>query len=259
MNNLGRIRKTSRRGGYFCPTLLFGTLICFMKSPLFRSLLLALPVAALAFTTPAHAQQAAESDAKGKVKEKNPKKPKVSSKDEVVTISTSQGDIRLILFDDTPLHKKNFLEKAKSGFYNGTTFHRVIDNFMIQGGDANSKDSDPNNDGMGKDGDPTVPAELGAGHKHDYGALAAARQGGPAGTPSSYSQFYLVENHGGTHFLDGAYTVYGQTIQGLDVIDKIAKVAKNERDRPTNDVKMTMKVEKLKKKKIAKLYGYKYQ
>lgn len=259
MKNLRGIRKTSRRGGYFCPALPFGALIHTMKSSLFRSLLLALPVAALAFTTPAHAQQPAESGAKVKIKEKAPKKPKVSSKDEVVTISTSQGDIRLILFDDTPLHKKNFLEKAKSGFYNGTTFHRVIDNFMIQGGDANSKDSDPTNDGMGKDADPTVPAELGPGHKHDYGALAAARQGGPAGTPSSYSQFYLVENHGGTHFLDGAYTVYGQTIQGLDVIDKIAKVAKDGRDRPTTDVKMTLKVEKLKKKKITKLYGYKYQ
>ena len=189
-----------------------------------------------------------------------PAKPlKTSSTDELVTITTSEGTMRLILFDDAPLHKANFLQKAKSGFYDGTTFHRVIDGFMIQGGDANSKDSNPMNDGMGNPSDPTIPAELGPGHKHSYGAVAAARMGGPAGTPSSNSQFYLVENHSGVPFLDGQYTVFGQTIQGLDVIDKIAKVPKDGRDRPTTDVKMTVKVEKLKKKKIEELYGYKYQ
>ena len=184
---------------------------------------------------------------------------KKSNKDEVVTITTAQGVIRLILFDDTPLHKANFLEKAKSGFYNGTSFHRVIENFMIQGGDINSKDSDPTNDGLGRANDPTIPAELDPGHAHVYGAVAAARMGGPRGTPSSNSQFYLVENHDGTHFLDGQYTVFGQVIQGLEVIDKIAKLPKDERDHPTVDAKMTMKVEQLKRKKIAKLYGYKYQ
>ncbi len=189
-----------------------------------------------------------------------PAKPlKPTSTDELVTITTSEGTMRLILFDDTPLHKANFLQKAKAGFYDGTTFHRVIEGFMIQGGDANSKDSNPSNDGMGNPGDPTIPAELGPGHRHSYGAVAAARMGGPAGTPSSNSQFYLVENHSGVPFLDGQYTVYGQTIQGLDVIDKIAKVPKDGRDRPTTDVKMTVKVEKMKKKKIEELYGYKYQ
>lgn len=187
------------------------------------------------------------------------KAPKKSSKDEVVTITTTQGVIRLVLFDDTPLHKANFLQKARSGFYDGTSFHRVIDNFMIQGGDANSKDDDPSNDGLGRANDPTIPAELGPGHPHVYGAVAAARMGGPAGTPSSSSQFYLVENHSGTHFLDGQYTVFGQVIQGLDVIDKIAKLPKDERDHPTAEAKMTMKVEKLKRKKITKLYGYKYE
>jgi peptidyl-prolyl cis-trans isomerase B (cyclophilin B) len=227
-----------------------------MKLRLPCPLYLLLPIVALvAFSQPVFAQKAAGSATKEKVKVK---KIKTSSKDEVVTISTSQGDIRLVLFDDTPLHKANFLAKAKSGFYNGTTFHRVIDNFMIQGGDANTKDADPSNDGMGQPTDPTIPAELATGHQHVYGALAAARMGGPAGTPSSHSQFYLVENHGGTHFLDGQYTVYGQVIQGLEVIDKIAKLPKDGRDRPTTDVKMTVKVEKLKKKKIAKLYGYNY-
>ena len=187
------------------------------------------------------------------------KDPKKSSKDEVVTLTTSQGVIRLVLFDDTPLHKANFLAKAKSGFYDGTSFHRIIENFMIQGGDGNSKDADPSNDGLGRANEGTIPAELGPGHPHVYGSVAAARMGGPAGTPSSISQFYLVENHGGAHFLDGQYTVFGQVIQGLDVIDKIAKLPKDERDHPTVDAKMTMKVEKLKRKKISQLYGYKYE
>jgi peptidyl-prolyl cis-trans isomerase B (cyclophilin B) len=188
------------------------------------------------------------------------KNPLKSKKDEVVTISTSLGDIRLILFTDTPLHRENFLKKAKSGFYNGTTFHRVIPQFMVQGGDANSKDSDPANDGQGQPNEPTIPAELAAGHKHDYGALAAARQGDFANPQraSSGSQFYLVENHQGTHFLDGQYTVFGQVIQGQEVIDKIAALPKDARDRPLTDLKMAMKVEKIKKKKIAALYGYKY-
>jgi peptidyl-prolyl cis-trans isomerase B (cyclophilin B) len=188
------------------------------------------------------------------------KSPLKSKKDEVVTISTSLGDIRLILFSDTPLHRANFLKKAKSGFYDGTTFHRVIPQFMVQGGDANSKDADPNNDGQGQPNEPTIPAELAAGHKHDYGALAAARQGDFANPQraSSGSQFYLVENHQGTHFLDGQYTVFGHVIQGQEVVDKIAALPKDARDRPLTDLKMTMKVEKIKKKKITALYGYKY-
>ena len=186
---------------------------------------------------------------------------KQPGKDEVVTLTTAQGIIRLVLFDDTPLHKANFLQKAKSGFYDGTTFHRVIPGFMIQGGDTNSKDAEPSNDGLGRADEGTIPAEFVAGHQHRYGALAAARQGDFANPQraSSSSQFYLVENHDGTHFLDGMYTVFGQVIQGLDVIDKIAKLPKDGRDRPTTDAKMTVKVEKLKRKKIAKLYGYKYE
>ena len=224
--------------------------------PLMLPLMLSLGL--LAAPTLAQTATPAPTETKLKVKVKTPKPPKKSNKDELVTITTSQGVIRLILFEDTPLHRANFLQKAKSGFYDGTTFHRVIEGFMVQGGDANSKDADPNNDGIGNPTDPTIPAELGPGHPHNYGALAAARMGGPAGTPSSFSQFYLVQNHDGTHFLDAQYTVYGQVIQGLDVIDKIAKTPKNERDRPLTDVKMTMKVEKLKRKKITALYGYQY-
>ncbi|RSK35347.1 peptidylprolyl isomerase [Hymenobacter metallilatus] len=188
------------------------------------------------------------------------KKPRTSRKDEVVTISTPQGDIRLILFDVTPLHKANFLKLAQSGFYNGTTFHRIIPGFMIQGGDPNSKDADPNNDGAGQTDEKMIPAEIRPELTHKRGAVAAAR------TPdfinpqrmSSASQFYIVQNPQGTPHLDGQYTVFGQVISGQDVVDKLAQQPAAERNRPVTDLKMTVKVEKLKKKKITELYGYQY-
>jgi len=188
------------------------------------------------------------------------KGPKISKKDQLITISTSLGDIKLILFDATPQHKANFLKLAESGFYNGTTFHRIIQNFMVQGGDPNSKDTDPANDGMGQPNEPTIPAEIRPEFKHKFGAVAAARQGDFVNPQraSSPSQFYLVQNHQGVPHLDGQYTVFGQVVSGLDVIDKIAAQPKDERDRPTTDIKMTVKVEKLKKKKITELYGYTY-
>lgn len=180
-------------------------------------------------------------------------------KDEVVTIHTNLGDISLILFDETPKHKENFLKLAKEGFYNGTTFHRVIDNFMIQGGDPNTKDDDPSNDGAGGPGY-TVPAEFVQKLTHVKGAVAAARQGDRVNPEraSSGSQFYIVENDEGTHFLDTKYTVFGQVIQGLDVVEKIAKVEKDGRDRPLQDIKITMTVKRMSKKKIQKLFGYEY-
>jgi peptidyl-prolyl cis-trans isomerase B (cyclophilin B) len=188
------------------------------------------------------------------------KAPRKSKKDEVVTISTNLGDIKLVLFDQTPQHKANFLKLARSGFYNGTTFHRVIQNFMIQGGDPNTKDADPTNDGAGQPDEATIPAEIRPEFQHKFGAVAAARRGDYVNPTraSGASQFYIVQNHQGTKHLDGAYTVFGQVINGLDVIDKIAAQPTGPRDRPTTDVKMTVKVDKLKKKKITELYGYQY-
>jgi cyclophilin family peptidyl-prolyl cis-trans isomerase len=184
---------------------------------------------------------------------------KLKGKDQLVTISTPQGEIKLVLFEDTPKHKENFLKLAKEGFYDGTTFHRIIDGFMIQGGDPNSKDDNPNNDGSGNPGY-TIPAEINPIHKHVRGAVAAARMGDQVNPmkESSGSQFYIVENHDGTPMLDEAYTVFGQVVDGLDVIDKIAEQPKNQRDRPLTDIKMKVTVESVKKKKIAKKYKYNY-
>lgn len=181
-------------------------------------------------------------------------------KEELVTITTPQGEIKLILFEDTPQHKENFLKLAREGYYDGTTFHRVIDGFMIQGGDPNSKDDNPRNDGAGNPGY-TVPEEINPNHKHVFGAVAAARlsdQINPERS-SSGSQFYIVENREGTPILDEAYTVFGQVVDGLEVVEKIAEQPKDGRDRPLSDVKMEVKVEKVRKSKIAKQYNYNYE
>jgi cyclophilin family peptidyl-prolyl cis-trans isomerase len=183
-----------------------------------------------------------------------------AKREPVVTISTDFGEILIVLHDETPQHKKNFLDLAKGGFYDGTTFHRIIDNFMIQGGDPNSKDDDVNNDGRGSPGY-TLPAELVDDLTHVQGAIAAARQPDQVNPEkrSNGSQFYIIEPEQGYHFLDGGYTVFGQVISGMEVVEEIALQPKNQRsNRPLTDIKMTMKVKKLSKKRITKLYGYEF-
>jgi len=180
-----------------------------------------------------------------------------SEKEDVVTIHTDFGDIVLILYNETPLHKKNFIELAKGKYYDGTTFHRVMDGFMIQGGDPNSKDEDVNNDGIGGPGF-TIPAEFNPKFSHIKGALAAARQPDQVNPnkESSGSQFYIVENEEGYPPLDGSYTIFGQTISGFEVIEEIAVQPKDQRNRPFTDIKMTVEVSSMTRKKIAKEYGY---
>ncbi len=158
--------------------------------------------------------------------------------DTVISITTKLGDIDLVLFNQTPGHKSNFLSLATEGFYNGTTFHRVIKGFMIQGGDPNSKDENPNNDGQGGPGY-QIDNEIASGFLHQFGAIAAARNNNPE-KKSSGSQFYIVENPEGTAMLDGNYTVYGQVISGFDIIHKIALVNKGANDRPLENVNMTI-------------------
>ncbi len=182
-----------------------------------------------------------------------------AGKDEVVTIHTNFGDIALILYDQTPKHKENFLKLAKEGFYDSTTFHRIIDNFMIQGGDPNTKDDDKTNDGLGDPGY-TVPAEFVEKYTHIQGVIAAAREGDRTNLKqaSNGSQFYIVENEEGYHSLDGKYTVFGQVIKGMEVVEKIAEQKKDRRNKPIEAIKMTMTVKKMSKKKIQKLYAYTY-
>ena len=159
----------------------------------------------------------------------------------VFDIVTNLGTMRIKLYSKTPQHRANFAKLALSGYYDGLLFHRVIKDFMIQGGDPLSKN--PENEARFGTGGPdyTVPAEFVPEYKHKKGALAAARRGDSANAlkASSGSQFYIVHSEQNCAQLDGAYTVFGETIEGLDVIDKIAAVKTNARDLPLEPVKIS--------------------
>lgn len=212
---------------------------------------------------------------------------KKSKKDYLVTITTDYGKMRVILFDETPKHKENFVKLSKDKFYNDLLFHRIIKDFMIQGGDPNSRNAKPDAV-LGKgDNGYKIPAEISPKLFHRKGALAAARDNNPK-KESSGCQFYIVEGRkwsktdldkqaaraarkltdaqrkvyeteGGTPHLDGAYTVFGQVIDGMDVVDKISNQPKDERDRPDKDISMKVSVKKMKKKKITRKYGYAFE
>ncbi len=153
-------------------------------------------------------------------------------------IKTKFGEIKLGFFPDVaPNHVKNFLKLADSGFYNDTTFHRVIPGFMIQGGDPNSKDNDPNNDGMGDPGY-TIDAEFND-IPHVRGVLSMARSRDPN---SAGSQFFIM--HKDNLNLDGQYSAFGKVVEGLEVVDKIANVKTDDRDRPIKDVKIEVELVK---------------
>lgn len=159
----------------------------------------------------------------------------------VFDIITNMGTIKVKLYSGTPKHRENFAKLAFSKYYDGIIFHRVINGFMIQGGDPLTKDiyADPAKYGTGGP-DYTIPAEFVPGYTHKKGALAAARRGDAANPlkESSGSQFYIVQNESTCAQLDGNYTVFGQTVEGFDVIDKIAAVETNNRDCPVTPVKI---------------------
>lgn len=191
----------------------------------------------------------------------------------LIQIETPFGNMIARLSDATPQHRDNFLKLAEQGFYDNLLFHRVIDGFMIQGGDPDSKGA-PANAALGRGGPGyTVPAEFVDSLVHVKGALAAARMGDQVNPmkASSGSQFYIVQGRpvdentldrleaqkntrysseqrqayttsGGTPFLDRDYTVFGQVIEGLEVIDQIAKTPTQPGDRPRTDVWMKIKV-----------------
>jgi peptidyl-prolyl cis-trans isomerase B (cyclophilin B) len=197
-----------------------------------------------------------------------------------VKISTSKGECIIRLYNETPQHRDNFLKLAKEGYYNGTIFHRVIKDFMIQGGDPDSKNATP--EAMLGNGGPTytIPAEFRDSLFHKKGVLAAARDNNPE-KASSGSQFYLVQGKvftdeqldnveknrlkhkipadqrevyktlGGTPHLDRNYTVYGEVVKGIEMVDSIASVETGKADRPKEDVKMMVTV--LKKREAKRL------
>lgn len=196
----------------------------------------------------------------------------------VVEIRTALGTIEVELYHETPAHRDNFLKLVREGFYDSLLFHRVIPTFMVQGGDPASRNAGTGaqlgEGGPGYD----LPAEIVPGLIHRRGALAAARMGDDVNPErrSSGSQFYIVQGkafnpveldlvsrrharmeqavnygeaekaiyatQGGAPHLDGGYTVFGQVTRGMDVVDAIAKLPCDTRDRPERDVRMFMRV-----------------
>ncbi len=156
----------------------------------------------------------------------------------VLEIITSMGVIKVKLYSKTPKHRENFEKLVIEKYYDGVLFHRVINGFMIQTGDPLTKNPE-NKSRYGTGGpDYTVPAEFVPEYTHKKGALAAARRGDAANPlkESSGSQFYIVQDPVACAALDGDYTVFGETIEGFDVIDKIAAVQTDARDCPLQDV-----------------------
>ena len=165
--------------------------------------------------------------------------PATLPEEPIFDIETSEGTIRIKLYKETPGHRDNFVKLASERFYDGILFHRVINGFMIQAGDPNTKDASLAAQ-FGKGGPGyTIPAEINDSLSHKKGALAAARLSDTSNPEraSSGSQFYLVQDPENCSRLDGAYTVYGETLEGLDIIDKIAATP-TEKDRPITPIKI---------------------
>ena len=155
---------------------------------------------------------------------------------EIGVIETSHGTIEVEFFEDKAAgHVKNFKELANKEFYNGTTFHRVIPGFMIQGGDPNTKTNDRSSHGMGGPGY-TIDAEFNDA-RHDRGVLSMARSQDPN---SAGSQFFVVVKD--APFLDGKYTVFGKVRSGMDVADKIVSSRRNRRDNPVERIEMKVTI-----------------
>ncbi len=208
-------------------------------------------------------------------------------KDYVFTLESGKEQIHFLLYEETPLHKKNFKALVKKKFYDGLLFHRVIQNFMIQGGDPESKNAVAGARlGSGGDQLERVPFEYHPARYHKKGVIAAARDNNPE-KKSSACQFYIVQGKkftdseidafekrtgatyteeqrntyrtvGGTPHLDKNYTVFGEVLGSTSLLDRIAAVKTDESNRPLEDQKMKISMKKMRKKKITKKYGYAY-
>lgn len=178
----------------------------------------------------------------------------VAETEKIIEIKTTFGNMYMWLNKETPLHRNNFLQLAESGFFDSTTFHRIVSSFVIQGGDPNSKDSIKTNDGSGGPGY-TIPAEISDSLKHIYGAVGAARDNNPQ-KASNGSQFYIVVDKNGEPGLDMNYTVFGFVFSGMDVATTIMKQPKDTKDRPYTDIVMDVNVIQKTAKELKDEFGF---
>lgn len=163
-----------------------------------------------------------------------------SSRAEVL-LETTEGNIRIALYNETPRHRDNFIRLVESHFYDSLLFHRVIPNFMIQAGDPDSRHAESGT--LLGEGDlpyKLEPEIISPTIRHRYGSVAAAREGDDVNPNrlSSACQFYIVTRKGGTPHLDGAYTVFGEVTEGMDVANRIQRQMRDDDDRPVYDVRI---------------------
>jgi len=156
------------------------------------------------------------------------------NKENKVRLTTDFGAIDILLFDETKFHRANFIFLTKQNYFNNTQFYRVINNFMVQAGNSDDKKTARKRNKIGKY---LLPTDTNRGFKHDRGVISmpSSEIDNPHKLASPY-EFFIVQQQGGSHFLDGDYTIFGKVINGMDVIDKIAAVKTDEADWPLHNI-----------------------
>ena len=162
------------------------------------------------------------------------------NKENKVRISTSYGDIDVELFKDTPYHRANFIYLTKKGYFNNTTFHRVVPDFIIQGGNSDRQETSKKRNEIGKY---LLPPDTNKGYKHHRGVISmpSSEIENPHKLASPY-EFFIVQQNPGAYHLDGSYTVFGKVITGMEVVDKINKQRTDKRETPLTNVFMNISI-----------------
>jgi len=156
------------------------------------------------------------------------------NKENKVRISTDFGDIDILLYNDTKYHRANFIYLTKRQYFDGTQFYRVIDNYIIQGGSSDDRETARKRNKIGRY---LLPTDTNKGYKHNRGVISMPSSDidNPHKLASPY-EFFIIQKHGGAHSLNGDYTIFGEVIKGMDVVDKIAAVETDDSDWPLQNI-----------------------
>jgi len=157
-----------------------------------------------------------------------------------IRITTSFGEIEVQLFNDTPLHRANFIYLTKRWYFDGTYFHRVAKGFVIQGGNSDNRETSDKRNNIGSY---LIPGEFEAGHRHTRGAFSAAKYAEQnVSKASSPFEFFIVQSQNGAHHLDNDHTVFGRVTKGMDVVDTIANQEVGEGEWPMLNIRMKVEI-----------------